>query len=102
MSSLLLAPAAVAGDPGPRDLEDQPPKMPPRDGIDVEISDEAAPRSWATRDRLLGDAGGVRSWLNERGLGIEIVSLDEGFGAPAATGNRSSAKCSSTIRQTIG
>ncbi len=45
---------------------------------ELDRTSDAAP--WWQRDRLLGDLGGLRPWLEEQGIALEIVSTDEGLG----------------------
>jgi porin len=45
-----------------------------------ELDRRSGAEPWWQRDRLLGDLGGLRPWLGERGIELEIVSTDEGLG----------------------
>lgn len=53
----------------------------------IEMAPEEASRvaetRWWERDQVLGDVGGLRSWLGERGVSLEIESVDEGLGNQA-------------------
>ena len=79
---LLVSLTASAADPVGPDLDRSGRPAATTDPLDVTISSESTALSWREREQLLGDLGGLRTWLADRGMGLEIVSLDEGFANP--------------------
>lgn len=60
--------------------------------LEVEVEDQTTRSTWRTRDRLLGDLGGLRPWLEGMGLSIEITSVDEGLGSPGESDRTGAAR----------
>jgi porin len=62
------------------------------EGLILALESQAAPPQLRARTNLLGDIGGLRPWLQELGVSLEITSVDEGLASPDGDDSGSTAR----------